>query len=187
VERLAPLALVLALLVAFEPAALARRKADAAAGLDRRQVALIVNTVEDDPVLVEERLLSDPRFRQLADEFLPARASRLGSGRALVGVGVVVMILSALVGTGLWFGDRDLRVPAAVATWGAGIGAGLVMFVPGVVLMATPAGAETDMVQYWKDGRAEFLRPDALQPGLRLAPGAALPRSAAFRVLSVPF
>lgn len=145
---------------------------DAARGLDRRTVQQVIRLLKDDPDLVRERLERDGDFRQLADEYLVASRKRLAGGRAMVGLGVSFMLLSVLVGTPLWFGIDD-HLPA-IAVWGALGGAGFVLFVPGVAVMATPSEADRSLIRDWQERRLEWLRPEA-SGGLRGR--TALPRS----------
>jgi len=181
--------LALALLVGIQPALLARgvRPAPNASGLDRRDLALVVKALEDDPDLIDEMLSTDTQFKGLATRFVPASRSRLAGGRALVAVGAVCMALGALVGAPMYLSRPDLRT-AAIGTMAGAIGGGFLLFVPGVAVMATPSAAEREMRGYWQDNRAAFLRPEAMTgPRLRLAFDHAPPRTMQFQVLSLSF
>jgi len=188
-SRLAPMALALALMLAFPAPILARaaRPTRSTSGMDRRDLALVIKALEDDPDLIDEMLATDPQFKTLADEFVPASKSRLAGGRALVAIGAISMLLGALVGGSLWVVQSDPRI-AAKATLGATIGGGFALLVPGICLMATSSGAEKSMRTYWQDNRAAFLRPEALTgPRLRLASDRSLPRTPLVNLLSLPF
>jgi hypothetical protein len=188
-SRWTPLATALALLLGIQPAVLARGAppAHGRSGLERRDLALVVKTLEDDPNLIDEMLTSDAQFKALATRFVPASRSRLAAGRALVGVGVVFMVLGALVGAPLYLARSDLRA-AAIGTLAGAIGGGFALFVPGVAVMATPSAAEREMRGYWQDHRAGFLRPEAIGgPRLRLAFDRSLPSTAVVQFLSLSF
>jgi len=155
------MSLVLLILLSGVPGVVRARAAprEVARGPDRRLLLQVTRLLQDDPELVRERLEKDGQFRELADEFLDASRTRMAGGRAMVGLGVSLMLLSVLVGTPLWFAMED-HVPA-VAVWGAMGGVGFALFVPGVAVMATPSAAERNLVRDWQEKRLEWLRPES--------------------------
>lgn len=189
-SRLAPLALALVFLLAFEPLALARRAPTGrgtVSGMDRREFNRVVKALDDDADLIDDSLASDDRFRALAEDFGPASRSRLAGGKAMVALGVIFMALGALIGAPMYVVAPDRKV-AAIGTMAGAIGGGFLLFVPGVAVMATPSGAERAMRTYWQENRASFLRPEASTgPRLRLAAGWSPPRTASLPVFTLSF
>jgi hypothetical protein len=189
-SRFAPLVLALVVLLAVQPALLARPARQAtrtSSGMPSRHFAMVVKSLKDDPELIEEILGSDKQFKELAERFIPASRSRLSGGRALIAFGAIFIILGSIIGSAIYVGDPGLR-DVAVGTLAGGIGGGFALFIPGVAIAASNSSAENEMIRYWQENKESFLRPEALTgPRFRLAAGRAEPASRFLPSLSFSF
>jgi hypothetical protein len=174
--------------------------------LSQSQLDVFAAVVDEDPSVVERRLLWDPSLGQFAAAAADARVSRRRLGTAMTVGGFATMGLGLLVGSVIWVsgirlfsdcpyeggsncqspGNDEDQMSKGVIVALASTVVGLAVGIPGVAMLRGTSEAEKDAIQQYR-ARESWPRPIAPAPYSRAFPGGPAGKTFNLSLLSVAF